>query len=93
VGGSSGWAKGWSSPAAKDEASYLEARERFREWVMADAQRAYRAHVRRALKGLNLGCYCPEGWPCHGDILLEIANGPEEGPAGRWRGKRRSPAG
>jgi hypothetical protein len=24
------------------------------------------------LKGFNLGCYCKEGAPCHGDILLEF---------------------
>lgn len=27
------------------------------------------------LAGKDLACWCPEGQPCHADILLEIANG------------------
>lgn len=26
------------------------------------------------IRGKNLACFCKEGEPCHGDILLEIAN-------------------
>lgn len=26
------------------------------------------------LKGKNLACWCKEGSPCHGDVILEIAN-------------------
>ena len=26
------------------------------------------------LRGYNLICFCPHDWPCHGDILLELAN-------------------
>jgi hypothetical protein len=26
------------------------------------------------LKGKNVACWCPISQPCHGDILLEIAN-------------------
>lgn len=36
--------------------------------------------VRAMLRGLNLGCFCRLGEPCHADVLLEIANAPE--PAG-----------
>ena len=28
-----------------------------------------------SLKGKNLGCWCAEGKPCHGDLLLRLANG------------------
>lgn len=31
--------------------------------------------VRRDLAGKDLACWCPEGEPCHGDVLLVIANG------------------
>ena len=31
-----------------------------------------------ALKGKDLMCWCPESQPCHGDVLLEIANGEGE---------------
>ncbi|MGI9414568.1 MAG: DUF4326 domain-containing protein [Hyphomicrobiales bacterium] len=26
------------------------------------------------LKGRDLACWCPEGAPCHGDVLLTLAN-------------------
>lgn len=26
------------------------------------------------LRGKDLYCFCPEGSPCHGDVLLELAN-------------------
>jgi hypothetical protein len=28
----------------------------------------------KELKGKDLSCFCPEGSPCHADVLLEIAN-------------------
>lgn len=31
--------------------------------------------VRRELAGHSLGCYCQEGTPCHGDLLLLVAAG------------------
>lgn len=31
--------------------------------------------IRRKLAGRDLGCWCPLAQPCHGDVLLEIANG------------------
>jgi hypothetical protein len=33
--------------------------------------------VRRELRGHPLGCWCPLDEPCHVDVLLGIANGPE----------------
>lgn len=27
-----------------------------------------------ALRGKNLGCWCPIGAPCHADVLLELVN-------------------
>lgn len=30
--------------------------------------------IRTSLRGFNLACYCPLDSPCHGDILLRIAN-------------------
>jgi uncharacterized protein YvpB len=33
------------------------------------------ADVKRELAGKNLACWCKPGTPCHGDYLLEIANG------------------
>ena len=28
------------------------------------------------LRGKHLACTCPDGFPCHGDLLLRLANGP-----------------
>ena len=33
------------------------------------------------LRGKDLACTCPEGCPCHGDLLLRLANGPLGGEA------------
>jgi len=30
-----------------------------------------------SLRGKNLACWCPLDQPCHADVLLELANGPE----------------
>lgn len=53
------------------------------EAARADAIAAFRAHLMRhpelltaaksELRGKTLGCYCAPR-PCHGDVLLEIAN-------------------
>lgn len=34
----------------------------------------HHAWVREKLRGKNLACWCPLDWPCHADVLLEIAN-------------------
>ena len=36
------------------------------------------ADVRAALAGRDLACFCPLDQPCHGDVLLELANRPTE---------------
>ena len=33
------------------------------------------AEIRDGLAGKDLCCWCPLDQPCHGDVLLEIANG------------------
>lgn len=33
-----------------------------------------KAAFRQELRGKNLACWCKPGEPCHGDVLLEIAN-------------------
>lgn len=30
--------------------------------------------IKRDLRGKNIACWCPIGQPCHGDVLLGIAN-------------------
>lgn len=31
-------------------------------------------NARKNLKGKNLACWCREGSPCHGDVLLKLVN-------------------
>jgi hypothetical protein len=33
------------------------------------------ADIRAELKGHNLACWCRPGTPCHGEVLIELANG------------------
>lgn len=35
--------------------------------------------IQSALRGKNVGCWCPPGSPCHADWLLKIANEPAYG--------------
>lgn len=43
-------------------------------WVLAKVPFT-RAEVMRDLAGRDLACWCPTSMPCHGDLLLEWANG------------------
>lgn len=44
-------------------------------------QRGWEQQIRDDLAGRDLACWCPEGEPCHADVLLAIAN-PEEASRG-----------
>ena len=45
------------------------------ELVRADPASPFtREHLRAALRGKNLACWCALDAPCHADLLLEIAN-------------------
>lgn len=45
---------------------------KYREWILSEPSIV--AMAKRTLKGKTLGCWCaPKA--CHGDVLLEIANG------------------
>ncbi len=58
-------------PGGRAEAAQLR-----REALLAGLLRCTVADVRRELLGLNLGCFCRPGEPCHADTLFEIANMP-----------------
>jgi hypothetical protein len=52
---------------------------RFRELVARGDVNRQHVHftaesIRAGLRGHNLACWCPLGSPCHGDVLLELAN-------------------
>ena len=53
----------------------------FRIWLTVDGVDAGVPSKKKAildnldeLKGKDLACFCKEGKPCHGDVLLELAN-------------------
>lgn len=57
------------------EPAVREAVRRF-ECALFEGSLEYDAFdVRRELRGKDLCCWCPEGHPCHADVLLEVANG------------------
>jgi len=50
-----------------------DAIEKYREWINSPGNEPLRNRAKRELKGKVLGCWCNPK-PCHGSILLEIAN-------------------
>jgi hypothetical protein len=47
---------------------------KFREWITSPEQAELLTDARRELRGLDLGCYCAPGLPCHADALIELVN-------------------
>jgi Domain of unknown function (DUF4326) len=73
----------WGNPWPVDPAGGIPDRAaavaRFRDFVTGDydpAEYPSRNEIRAELAGRDLACWCPVGGPCHGDVLLEIANAP-----------------
>lgn len=52
------------------------ARDFYRIWLYRRATESadFRKQL-KTLRGHNLSCWCKEGEPCHGDILLKAVNG------------------
>ncbi|QCG95027.1 DUF4326 domain-containing protein [Azospirillum sp. TSA2s] len=48
----------------------------FEGWLALPQQRRLRDRAAFALRGKHLACWCPVGSPCHGDVLLRLANAP-----------------
>jgi hypothetical protein len=49
-------------------------------WLFEPGQADLVAQIRHELKGKPLACLCGPGTPCHGDVLLNIANGDGDVP-------------
>lgn len=56
-------------------------REAIRRWcgVQEFDVIAFRPSEIATLRGKDLACFCPLDQPCHADVLLELANAPDEG--------------
>jgi hypothetical protein len=65
----------WGNPfkigAELDRAASVQL---YREYLAEHPELAEAA--RRELAGRDLACWCPLDEPCHGDVLLEVANSP-----------------
>ncbi len=44
-------------------------------WQFIKANPTWILDAGAELAGKDLACWCPPGQPCHGDILLKVANG------------------
>ena len=63
----------WGNPfPVRDGRTRDQAIDAFREWALSDPD--YVRAVKRELSGKDLVCCCKPK-RCHGDVLLEIANG------------------
>ena len=51
-----------------------EAVRRYRDDLLAGRLAVTVEDVKRELRGRDVGCSCPLTEPCHGDVLLEVAN-------------------
>jgi hypothetical protein len=68
----------WGNPFRVDEHGLEEALRLYRAYLHAMPREALHALL-APLRGKDLACWCKEGQPCHGDILLELANANRQG--------------
>ncbi len=67
----------WGNPFVGDDGgSYHRAyvTDLFREYLDRPEQAEKVARIKAELRGKDLACWCPVDEPCHGDVLLEVAN-------------------
>lgn len=64
----------WGNPHRMKPKAADEAVRRYREDLLAGQLEVTLDDVRRELRGKDLACWCPPEQPCHGDVLLELAN-------------------
>ena len=66
------WGNPWRVGLDGDAQYVVEAYRRFVEGHLQSFPTI--KDVRKELRGKNLACFCKLGQPCHGDVLLKIAN-------------------
>ncbi|WP_029931059.1 DUF4326 domain-containing protein [Nocardia otitidiscaviarum] len=83
----------WGNPFRPGKFRFLTGAKKGQLMDAQDAVTSYRnriervggpeviALIREELRGKNLCCWCRTDQPCHADVLLEIANTPEEAHA------------
>lgn len=70
-----GMYKGYTAAdAVRDFKAWLNRDVGTESWCLVYGKPPTTEEIRRELRGKNLACFCKIGHPCHGDVLLEIAN-------------------
>jgi len=69
----SGQVVGFVGQSTGIESARAVAQDTYRRWLIHQTE-MWLAGYLRSLRGKNLACWCPENHPCHGDVLLELAN-------------------
>lgn len=49
----------------------------FRGWINSHHGKDMRTAAKEWLRGKDLACWCPLDQPCHADVLLQLANSPQ----------------
>ena len=60
----------WGNPFPVKQYGRLVAIKMYKHWLIKSVM------VLEDLQGMNLCCWCKLSEPCHGDILLKLANDP-----------------
>ena len=72
IGRDKGYRGRWGNPfVIGKDGTREEVIAKYREWLLAQPDLV--AAARRELRGKDLLCFCAPK-PCHGDVLLEVAN-------------------
>lgn len=67
----------WGNPfVIGKDGTRAEVLRKYRIWLLTQAQ--LKADAKKELQGKDLVCFCSPK-PCHGDILMQIANASEKG--------------
>jgi transcriptional regulator with XRE-family HTH domain len=64
------WRNPFNKAFRREEITREESVERYREYVLSNPELIERLPE---IRGKVLGCWCEEGEPCHGDVLLRLA--------------------
>ena len=61
----------WGNPFPVEEYGRIDSIEKYREWIKTQPELLRRLSE---LRGKTLGCWCRPFFPCHGDVLKELAD-------------------
>lgn len=81
------WQEVMAEWGGSEEEAKAAAASIYRDWLGMREPERFSVHLRgprvsiladlSSLRGKNLACWCKAGAPCHADVLIELANQPE----------------